>query len=228
MSAGQSCEQHPMAVGFTVADMKKSLAFYRDKLGFELKECWPNEAAPMWANVLLDGQSIMFGQAMPAAEMEKMCGGDPVAGKFWAARANEFAKNVHGAGVNLYVMVPDIDAYAAKLKSKGVTLALTPKTQFYGLRDCVVSDPDGYTLTFYTPVKMESCQSCAMPLADAKPGQMYCAHCTDASGHLKPYEQVLEGTVSGYFMAHMKLPRAQAEKAAREHLAKQPAWSRHG
>lgn len=223
MSAAK-CERHPMAVGFTVADMLKSLAFYRDRLGFELKECFPDERAPLWANLLLDGQSIMLGAARPAAELEKLCSGNPLAGKFWGARADEFAKHVHGAGVNLFVMVPDIDAYAAKIAAKGVVIALPPTTQFYGLRDSVVVDPDGFTLTFYTPVAMASCQSCGMPLTDAKPGQMYCGHCTDEKGALRPYEQVFEGTVSGFFMAHMKLPRPAAEHAAREHLAKLPAW----
>jgi hypothetical protein len=32
-----------------------------------------------------------------------------------------------------------------------------PKTQFYGLRDYMVEDPDGYQLSFYTPVVAENC-----------------------------------------------------------------------
>jgi hypothetical protein len=30
--------------------------------------------------------------------------------------------------------------------------------------------------------------------------------------------------VNGYFIAHMKMARTDAEKAAKEHLAKMPAW----
>jgi hypothetical protein len=63
-----------------------------------------------------------------------------------------------------------------------------------------------------------------MPLKDAAPGVMYCGYCTDSSGKLKPYDQVLEGTTQGYFMAMQKMPRPQAEKAAKDHLAKMPAW----
>ena len=85
-------------------------------------------------------------------------------------------------------------------------------------------DPDGYRLVFYTPVAMESCQSCGMPLADAEPGQMYCDYCTDEKGTLRPYEQVFEGTVTGYFMGMQKMGRKDAEKAAKEHLGKMPAW----
>jgi len=47
----------------------------------------------------------------------------------------------------------------------------------------------------------------------------------DAKGQLKPYEQVFEGTVTGYFMGMQKMARKEAEKAAREHLAKMPAWA---
>src|SRR5262249_41079083 len=125
----------------------------------------------------------------------------------------------------LYLLVPDIDAFAATIQKKGVKLALPPKTQFYGMRSAVVVDPDGYSLTFYSPVKMESCQSCGMPMADAAPGQMYCQYCTDEKGKLKSYEQVFEGTVRGYFMEHMKMARPDAEAAARAHLAKMPAWA---
>ena len=220
--------RHPNSVGLTTSNMQDSLAFYCDKLGFELHERWPSDGLPLWASLSLDGQVVMFGQAMPAAECEKMLAKNSAAAKFWSARATDFAKGTHGAGVNLYWSVPDVDAYTAELKQRGVTPVLPPTSQFYGLRDIVVVDPDGYTLTFYTPIKLESCQSCGMPLTDAEPCQMYCCHCTDESGALRPYAQVLEGTVQGYFMGHLKLPRPQAEQAAKEHLAKLPAWGTHG
>jgi len=216
----------PIMVGFTVANMQKSLAFYRNQLGFELKECWPNEKEAMWASLAFGGQSVMLGQAAPAEQVEKMCGSNPVAGKFWGKKATLFAEHPHGVGCNLYLHVSDVDAYAGKLGKNGVKTDLPPTTQFYGLRDIVVTDPDGYVLTFYTPVAMQSCQSCGMPLSEAKPGQMYCGYCVDQKGQLKPYEQVFEGTVTGYFMAHQKMDRKNAEKATRDHLAKMPAWAK--
>jgi hypothetical protein len=53
---------------------------------------------------------------------------------------------------------------------------------------------------------------------------MYCQYCSDEKGKLRPYEQVFEGTVTGYFMGMQKMPGPAAEKAAKEHLAKMPAW----
>lgn len=220
-----SSPRSPNSVCLTVADMSTSLAFYRQKLGFGLDECWPNEGAALWASLSLDGQVIMLGQAIAAAECEKMHSKDPQAAQFWGAQAAAFTRGLHGVGVNVFVMVPDVDQFHAQARARGLDVQLPPTSQFYGLRDMVVTDPDGYVLTFYTPIKMESCQSCGMPLTDAEPCQMYCAYCVDEKGALRPFEQVLEGTTRGYFMAHLKMPADEARRAAREHLAKMPAWT---
>ena len=216
---------YPNSVGLTVKDMKATLAFYRDKLGFKLRECWPDEKNPMWMSLELDKQTLMFGASMSSAQCADMMKDNQAAAKFHGKIADAYAKNAHGVGVNIYVTVPDVDAYSKQIEKRGAKPELPPTSQFYGLRDIVLTDPDGYVLTFYTPIKMSSCQSCGMPLKDAEPGQMYCGYCTDEKGKLRPYEQVFEGTVSGYFMQMQKMPRKDAEKAAQEHLAKMPAWS---
>jgi catechol 2,3-dioxygenase-like lactoylglutathione lyase family enzyme len=229
MTSSQPAAQFPMSIAYTVADMRKTIAFYRDRLGFQLKESWPDDQNPMWANLVLDGQSVMIGPAMQPEQVAQFCAKEPAEAKFWTEKATTYRTTAsRGVGVNVYVMVPDVDAFAASVQERGVRLDLQPKSQFYGLRSCVLTDPDGYCLTFYTPIKLETCQSCGMPLADAFPGQMYCAYCTDESGKLRPYEQVFAGTVQGYFVECLKLPRNEAEKAAKEHLAKMPAWAARG
>ncbi|HET6204305.1 MAG TPA: VOC family protein [Planctomycetota bacterium] len=221
--AEKPSNQYPIAVSLTARDVKKSIAFYRDKLGFELKESWPDPENPMWASLLLDRQSVMLGAMMSPEAAEKMCGGDAGAASYMKTLAEEFRTSKPGVGTLTYIQVPDIDAYHKKITAKGVQ-ASAPKTQFYGIREVPLQDPDGYRFMFYTTVQMESCGSCGMPLKDAKLGQMYCGYCTDDAGKLKPYEVVLEGTIQGYFMGMKKMPRKEAEKAAREHLAKMPAW----
>lgn len=215
-----------MAVGLTCKDMGKSVAFYRDQLGFEMKESWPDEAAPLWCNLVLGGQSVMLGAAMDPEQVESMCGDHGEDAGLHVKLAEQFRQHAPGVGVSFYLQVDDVDAYDRRIRSKGVKPTRDePKTQFYGIRECLVDDPDGYRLVFYTAVAMESCQSCGMPLTDAAPGQMYCDYCTDEKGTLRPYEQVFEGTVTGYFMGMQKLERPAAEQAAREHLAKLPAWA---
>src|SRR5262249_2118072 len=158
----------------------------------------------MWANLMMGKQSVMIGQSMPADAAGQFCAGDPAAEKRFREMAADLAKNKSGVGVGIYVMVPDIDAYHAELVKKGVAIHTPPKSQFYGIRDISLSDPDGFLFMFYSAIKMESCQSCGMPMKDAKPGTMYCGYCTDGSGKLKSYETVLEGTTTGYFMAMQK------------------------
>jgi hypothetical protein len=45
---------------------------------------------------------------------------------------------------------------------------------------------------------------------------------------LRPYEQVLEGTTTSSFMGMKGMERSAAEKAAREHLGRMPAWKSRG
>jgi len=213
-----------MAFALTCKDMKASVSFYRDKLGFTMKESWPDAENPMWCNMVLDGQSVMLGAAMDPDQVGSMCGGDPVDTKIFTELARTFRQHKAGVGVSFYLGVEDVDAFDRAVRAKGLKPVREPKNQFYGIRDLLLDDPDGYRLVFYVPITMSSCQSCGMPLSDAKPGQMYCGYCTDEKGRLRPYEQVFEGTVSGYFMHMQKMARPEAEKAAKAHLAKMPAW----
>lgn len=203
-------------------DVAKAVAFYRDVLGFTLQESWPNDAAPMWASLELNGQAVMLGCTVNPDD--PMCQG--AEGAFMAANSAAFEQAV-GGGVLLYFAVADVNAYYATIKARGAEPVGEPRDQFYGLRDFQVQDLDGYRYSFFQPIKMESCQSCGMPLTDAKTGQMYCAYCVDESGQLKSYEEVFEGTVVGYFMGMQKLERPAAEAAAKELLATMPAWMLH-
>lgn len=214
-----------MSVMLTSRDTKAAAAFYVEKLGFEMKESWPNPDAPMWCNLVLDGQSVMIGSAPEMSSLEGMCEGDADLLAYWTKTTEAFNAHPAGTGVQIYVGVEDVDAYYAKLIERGVKPDTKPKTQFYGIRDFGVQDLDGYNLVMHSVVTMSTCQSCGMPLADAAPGQMYCNYCTNDKGELKPYAEVFEGTVQGYFMGMQKMPREQAEVAAREMLEKLPAWS---
>lgn len=218
-------DRNGMAIGITCKDMPASVEFYRDRLGFTMKESWPDEDAPQWCNMVLGGQSVMLGGAVDPDTVESMCGGDPADVELYRAMAEDYRDHRCGVGLHIYLEVQDVDAYDAEIRGKGVTPLRDPKSQFYGIRETHVIDPDGYRLVFYTAIAMENCQSCAMPMTDAEPGQMYCGYCTDEHGKLRPYEQVFEGTVTGYFMGMQKMERAEAEKAAEEHLRKMPAWA---
>ena len=222
---GNECNHFPISVILTVRDAGKHVAYFRDVLGFKLEQAWPDENKPFWANMMMDGQSVMIGQLMdPNGPGAEMCAHDPAAKTYMETLYKEFQANQRGVGIMTYIMVNDIDAYQKQLNAKGAKTP-APKNQFYGLREVPFQDPEGFRFMFYSLIKLENCQSCGMPMKDAQPGAMYCEYCTDAQGKLKSYESVLEGTTTGYFMAMQKMPRDKAEKAAIEHLAKMPAWA---
>jgi len=143
----------------------------------------------------------MVGQAQEPDEA--MCAhGSPGQVAYWKDRWSLWKKNDAGSGMLVYVRVPNVDNYYETVKSKGAETHTPPISQFYGIRDFVVADPE--------------------------PGQLYCGHCVDESGKLRPYESILEGSIQGYFMGMKKMSREDAEPAAREHLAKMPAWQGRG
>ena len=108
--------------------MSKTIAFYRDALGFELGMTFPDANSPEYADLSKDGMVLMF---IPA----RNCGIDP------GERL--------GTGVNFYMEIDgDIDRYYAELKGKGVNITIDIKDEPFGIRDFTVEDPDGYLLTF--------------------------------------------------------------------------------
>lgn len=212
---GDHDHHHPMSLHFNCKDVGAAVKFYTEVLGFELETCWPSEGDPQWANVTLEGQSIMFGAAMENCETQDK--------GFQESLVADW-KKAPGGGVLVYVRVDDIDEFYNEVVDNGAKPACEPKDEFYGVRNFMLQDPEGYRIAFYSPLQMTSCQSCGMPLTDAKEGQMYCEHCTNDNGELHPYESILEGTIRGYFMGMQKMERGPAEVAAKEHLAKMPAW----
>ncbi len=55
------------------------------------------------------------------------------------------------AGVTLYVEVDDVDALHARLVARDMTAAV-PRNRPWGHRQISVEDPDGVTVTFFSPV----------------------------------------------------------------------------
>lgn len=112
---------------FTVNDIRKSLAFYRDVLGFTVKERWERDGA-------LHGVELVAGSVT-----------------FWLGQ-DDWKKGrdrVKGQGFRMYCgTAQDIDALAAGIRARGGALAEGPKDEPWGGRDFAVVDPDGFKITF--------------------------------------------------------------------------------
>jgi catechol 2,3-dioxygenase-like lactoylglutathione lyase family enzyme len=119
-----------------VFDMPKSLAFYRDVLGFAVVDAAPPGAAGDafgWAWLRRDGAELMLNTAYdPDAERPDVP--DP-------ARVAAHDDTV------LFIGAPDVDAVYAHLRSRGVEVS-PPAVAPYGMTQLFVKDPDGYGICF--------------------------------------------------------------------------------
>ena len=111
---------------FTVDNIDKSVAFYRDVLGFTQKDKWEEEGA-------LKGVELLAGSVT-----------------FWLDQ-DDWKKGrgrVKGEGFRIScVTLQDIDVLAARVRSTGTALAEEPKDQPWGGRYFAVRDPDGFLIT---------------------------------------------------------------------------------
>jgi uncharacterized glyoxalase superfamily protein PhnB len=111
---------------FTVNDLEKSVVFYRDVLGFTVKERWEQDG-------VLHGVELVAGSV-----------------SFWLGQ-DDWKKGrdrVKGQGFRMYCgTAQDVDALARQITERGGTLLEEPKDEPWGGRDFAVVDPDGFTIT---------------------------------------------------------------------------------
>jgi catechol 2,3-dioxygenase-like lactoylglutathione lyase family enzyme len=115
---------------FIVRDVPSAMAFYQDRLGFEITFQGPPD-------------DIFFGIVSRgrASIMLKAVGVDPLPNYQREA----------GARWDAYLNVPDPDALAAEFASRAVEFSVPLKDTHDGLRGFELKDADGYVLFFGRP-----------------------------------------------------------------------------
>jgi catechol 2,3-dioxygenase-like lactoylglutathione lyase family enzyme len=124
---------------FIVRDVPAALAFYRDRLGFDVTFEGPEPDDIFFGIVQRGSAMIMF----------KDVGVDPTPN----------AQRDVGKGLarwDAYLHVPDPDALAAEFSSTGVAFSQSLQDNDDGLRGFEITDVDGYILFFGRPQPGES------------------------------------------------------------------------
>jgi catechol 2,3-dioxygenase-like lactoylglutathione lyase family enzyme len=119
---------------FIVKNVPAALAFYRDRLAFEITYQGPAPDDIFFGIVQRGGAMIMF----------KAVGVEPVPNY-----TRDIKQGI--ARWDAYLNVPDPDALAAEFLSRGVEFSVPLKDTDDGLRGFELEDADGYVLFFGRP-----------------------------------------------------------------------------
>ena len=108
-----------------VSDLDRSVAYYRDQLGFTVD--WEHRFAPglpVFMSLVRDGMQIYL---------------------------SEHSGDCQVGGL-VHFVIPDVDAWHAEFAQRGAEIAEAPNNDL-GFRNMTIKDPDGNQLRFMEPAK---------------------------------------------------------------------------
>ncbi len=112
-------------------DVARSLAFYRDVLGFTVVRTVPDNPPHVFVWLERDGVSVFLNEA----------------GAVRAELPEARGLVVGQSGVSMFMMLEGVDALWDAVRPRA-TVVMPIKDQWYGVREFAVADPDGYVITF--------------------------------------------------------------------------------
>src|ERR1700749_1225501 len=116
---------------FIVNNVDQTIAFYRDKLGFETRFQQPDQN-PFFAMIGRDGAQLFVKSQEGLAPMPN-------------------SKRHPWIRWDAYVYAPDPDSLAAEFAERGAAFSAPLDDTHDGLRGFEIADPDGYVLFFGRP-----------------------------------------------------------------------------
>lgn len=116
---------------FIVSNVDQTIAFYRDKLGFETRYQQPNQN-PFFAIIGRGGVQLFIKSDRGTSPLPN-------------------AKRHPSMRWDAYVYAPDPDALAAEFAGMGATFSVPLKDTHDGLRGFEIRDPDEYVIFFGRP-----------------------------------------------------------------------------
>lgn len=125
-ATGRALALSSASPSFTVNNLEKSLAWYRDVLGFAVEQTW-------------DEDGKVTGVSLRAGDVSFMIGQDD-----WKKGRNR----KKGEGFRMFCMADkDVDGLAKGILARGGKIDQGPQDQPWGVRDISLTDPDGFKIT---------------------------------------------------------------------------------
>ena len=140
VSHGVDPREHALvAPELFVADVDAAVRFYAEKLGFELVRREQDGGRGTFAIVALGEAIVMLADQAHYAPM----GGGGIEGS-------------RGSAIDIRFMVEDVDSMYARCIAADVSIALDIADRYYGLRDFIIRDLNGFRLRFAAPLATEA------------------------------------------------------------------------
>jgi catechol 2,3-dioxygenase-like lactoylglutathione lyase family enzyme len=120
---------HRVVPSFLARDMRRTLEFYTEKLGFQQTAYYPIASDPEWTEVRRDDVTLRFYTEPPhGTRTSPVCSG------------------------TIYFYPDSVEALAVEWRGR-VRFEWGPEVMDYGMREFGIRDPNGYLLAFAEPAK---------------------------------------------------------------------------
>ena len=113
-----------------VSSVEQSLSFYEQVLGFTRGMTVPDHTPFVFASVTSGPVEVFFNDRSTVAKESPQFAGKPI-----------------GGGNTMFIEIDGIDSYHDEIRAR-VKIVLPIMTQWYGMREFAIEDPDGYVITF--------------------------------------------------------------------------------
>jgi catechol 2,3-dioxygenase-like lactoylglutathione lyase family enzyme len=123
-------ELKKLTPNLVVSDVERSVAFYRDVLGFNVDATVPDQAPFVFASLRSGGVEIFLNAPEPAIAEYPAFRNRPIGGTF-----------------TLFIDVADIRQAHQSIRER-VTVVMPLEKKWYGTTEFAFEDPDGYLITF--------------------------------------------------------------------------------
>ena len=120
-----------------VESVERSLAFYEHVLGFARGFTVPDASPFVFGSVVSGAIEIFFNEKTAAVTEYPSFGGRPI-----------------GLTGTMFIEMKDVETLHEQVKSR-VSIVMPLVTQWYGLKEFAIADPDGYLITFAERVPVD-------------------------------------------------------------------------